>query len=230
MPVSSNQRTQRAVEQPTLRCDAQANLERILDSARIVFAERGLDAKLADVARHAGVGVGTVYRRFGSKDELIQALFRSRVDDVVVIADAALAYDDPWDGFEYFLRQSAQQLANNQGLRDLLIDGQVESQAFANARAAMAERLSVLVDRAKRQGSLRRDFEHTDVPAIMWTIQASRDFAGSRAPDLWKRQLGFLVDGLRASRDDVSDLGAPAITRDQVAQVMSDRHSDCRHT
>ncbi|KAA0023283.1 TetR/AcrR family transcriptional regulator [Antrihabitans cavernicola] len=211
-------------DQPALRCDAQANLERILASARVVFAEQGLEAKLADVAKHAGVGVGTVYRRFASKDELIQALFLSRVNDIVVIADSALANDDPWAGLVYFLKQSGQKLADDQGLRELLISGHVESPAFAEARARMSERMTVLVSRAKEQGKLRQDFEPTDVPAIMWTIQASRDFAGSRCPDLWRRQLGFLIDGLRQSRECVSELAAPAITRDQIASVMSMRH------
>lgn len=214
------------VNQTSLRCDAQANLERILRSAKVVFAEQGLEAKLADVAKHAGVGVGTVYRRFASKDELIQALFLSRVNDIVVIADSALANDDPWAGLVSFLQQSAQKLADDQGLRDLLISGHVESHAFADARAEMAKRMNILVQRAKEQGTLRADFEPTDVPAIMWTIQASRDFAGTRAPDLWRRQLGFVIDGLRNSRDGVSTLQAPAMTPEQIACVMAERHSE----
>lgn len=80
--------------QPRLRSDAKANLERILNSAREVFAAQGLDATLADVAKHAGVGVGTVYRRFASKDELIQALFDTRCSEIETIAATAREMPD----------------------------------------------------------------------------------------------------------------------------------------
>src|ERR1700709_2058318 len=85
-----------------LRKDAARNRERILAAAGEVFAERGLEVTLDDIAHHAGVGVGTVYRRFRDKEELIDALFDERMDAVLTVAEQALAVDDPWLGLEGF--------------------------------------------------------------------------------------------------------------------------------
>src|SRR5688500_1594373 len=87
-----------------LRADAERNRARILAAAAEVFAERGLDVSLDDIAAHAGVGVGTVYRRFPDKDALIDALFEDKIDRVVALADDALEIEDPWEGFTTFMR------------------------------------------------------------------------------------------------------------------------------
>src|SRR3954453_17931999 len=89
-----------------LRADAERNRERILDAAREAFAEDGLDVGLHEIARRAGVGGGTVYRRFPDKQELIEALFEDRIAEVLGIAEEALAEEDGWTGLEHFLRRS----------------------------------------------------------------------------------------------------------------------------
>jgi AcrR family transcriptional regulator len=88
-----------------LRRDAERNRQRILAAAGELFAERGLSVTLDDIARHAGVGVGTVYRRFPDKNELIDALFEDRLKALCAAAEAALASDDPWDGLVLFLER-----------------------------------------------------------------------------------------------------------------------------
>src|SRR3954466_6318603 len=85
-----------------LRADAERNRQRLIDAARELFAERGLDATLDDIAQRAGVGVGTAYRRFADKDELIDALFEQELAGIVEIADAAAAHEDPWEGLLYW--------------------------------------------------------------------------------------------------------------------------------
>ncbi|WP_435827485.1 TetR/AcrR family transcriptional regulator [Actinoplanes philippinensis] len=100
-----------------LRRDAQRNRERIIEAAGEVFATRGFAATLDDVAHHAGVGVGTVYRRFPTKEELIDAVFTDRLEDLVTLAEEALTAPSAWEGLTGFLRTSARWHAADRGLR-----------------------------------------------------------------------------------------------------------------
>src|SRR5512142_1154780 len=104
-----------------LRRDAERNRQRILEAATQVFNERGLDVSLDEIARHAGVGVGTVYRRFRTKEELIEALFLDRLDSVAAIADEAYANPDAWCGLFSFMKLMAYIMAGNLGLRQMLM-------------------------------------------------------------------------------------------------------------
>src|SRR5690242_16787206 len=94
--------TRTPAEKP-LRADAERNRQRLLDAARELFAERGLEVTLDDIAERAGVGVGTAYRRFASKDDLIDALFEQELAGIVEIADAAAAHEDAWEGLVYWM-------------------------------------------------------------------------------------------------------------------------------
>src|SRR5437016_13100169 len=103
-----------------LRRDAERNRERILKAAAQVFTERGLGVSLDEIARHAGVGVGTVYRRFGTKEELVQALFMDRIESVAALAEQAAEAPDPWSALVCFMEQFAEALAGNRGLKQML--------------------------------------------------------------------------------------------------------------
>src|SRR6516225_10472446 len=103
-----------------LRRDAERNRQRILKAAAEVFNERGLDVSLDEIARHAGVGVGTVYRRFRTKEELIEALFLDRLDSVAAIADEADANPDAWCGLVSFMERMAEIMEGDLGLRQML--------------------------------------------------------------------------------------------------------------
>src|SRR5690349_18328147 len=96
-----------------LRADAERNRRRLLDAAAELFAAKGLSVGLDEIARHAGVGVGTAYRRFPDKAELIQALFDDRVAQLLALAEAGLADEDPWRGFVGFLDGATELQANN---------------------------------------------------------------------------------------------------------------------
>src|ERR1700686_3320002 len=109
-----------ASERP-LRRDAERNGLRILQAAREVFADRGPDASLDQIAPHAGVGVGTVYRRFPDKDTLIDALFEERIDEIAAAAQHALSASDPWEGLVGFLHQANALLSGDRGLRQVLL-------------------------------------------------------------------------------------------------------------
>ncbi len=105
-----------------LRKDAERNLRRILDAAKEVFATRGLAVTMDDVAHHAGVGVGTVYRRFANKDELIEALFVEQIEALAALAREGLAHDDPWEGFVLFMEGALDRQARDRALKELLFE------------------------------------------------------------------------------------------------------------
>src|SRR5580765_2828224 len=106
-----------------LRRDAERNRQRILAAAAEVFNERGLEVSLDEIARYAGVGVGTVYRRFRTKEELIEALFMDRLDMVAALGEEAFASPDPWAGLVSFMERMAEIMAGNLGLRQMLMLG-----------------------------------------------------------------------------------------------------------
>lgn len=220
-----------------LRSDALANRGSILVAARRVFATQGLDATLAQVAKCAGVGVGTIYRNFGGKDELIEHLFTSRLEVVTAVVDTAVAMDDAWAGLMYFLTESTKMMAEDRGLRALVgpgsagaygASGQSSRTHFSDtvdaARIYINRQTVVLIERAKASGVLRPDFEATDLPVLTQSVQAAADFASAESPDLWKRMLVFAVDGLRASRDRPTASEVDALTEPELYAAMARFH------
>ena len=126
------------VERP-LRRDAQRNRQRILAAARREFAERGLDVSMDDIARAAGVGVGTVYRRFPDKEQLIDALFEDRMAEMVELVERCLAIEDPWDGFVTFLAEMCGRQSADRGLKELLLSTSRGEIGRASCRERVSE-------------------------------------------------------------------------------------------
>ena len=203
-----------------LRADAARNRERILAAARAVFAERGVEATLDDVAHRAGVGVGTVYRRFADKDELIDALFHERIDELVALAEDAATLDDPWGGLVRFMQLGLDMHAADRGLREVVFDGGRGGERLAAARARIAPVVADLVARAQASGQLRADAATTDVPMVQLMLFGIVDAAGEVSPDLWRRYLTIVLDGLRARPGDETPLPARPLAMDQVGAVM----------
>jgi AcrR family transcriptional regulator len=212
-------------EQSQLRRDARSNLERVLAAAAEVFAARGLGATLADVAKHAGVGVGTVYRRFANKDDLIYDVYADRIHATEKLAEDASKATDVWAGFVQFFEQSIVELAFDRGLRELTVGGYTESLGWARGtpptrlaelleenHKTMGVHLIKLVRRAKRAGVLRKDFQASDMMVLSLGVQATITFGGAERPELYRRALGFILDGLRPERDAPTPLQEPALT------------------
>ena len=103
-----------------LRKDAERNRQRVLEAARELFAVKGMEATLNDVAQHANVGVGTVYRRFATKEELVDAIFADGIDQVVCLAESALQHGDSWEGFVWFVEHLCELTATDRGLRQMV--------------------------------------------------------------------------------------------------------------
>ena len=149
-----------------LRADAERNRARILAAAGEVFAERGLDVSLDDIAAHAGVGVATVYRRFPEKDALIDALFEDKIDRAVALADDALELEDPWEGLTAFMRGMCRMQAEDRGFKDALLAGDRGRERVAGARERIAPRAMKLLSRAQEAGAVRADLGPFDVPML----------------------------------------------------------------
>jgi AcrR family transcriptional regulator len=204
-----------------LRRDAERNRERILAAAADLFTERGLDATLDDVARAAGVGIGTVYRRFPDKETLVSELFRERIDALVTVAEQACAVPDPWQGLVTFIEFVASAMAGDSGLRQLMMFGTYDRDQVCYARDRMRPVITRLVERAQASGDLRPDFSATDVKMIAFMLGSIAEYAASVAPEIWRRYLAMLIDGLRPARDGITELPVPAPSVTDLARLMT---------
>jgi AcrR family transcriptional regulator len=203
-----------------LRKDAERNRQRILEAAREVFAEHGLSASLDAIAAHAGVGVGTVYRRFPDKAELIAALFEEGVEKVVAVAHEGLAIEDPWDGLVHFLIGAQELQASDRGLRELMLASQGELRCSGSARERIAPVAGQLLLRAQAAGVVRADLAISDLPLTQFAIGAMRDHTRDEAPELWRRLMTIVLDGLRPSRDTTTPFPEPPLAPEALDRVL----------
>jgi AcrR family transcriptional regulator len=206
-----------------LRRDAERNRQRILAAAAEVFTQRGLDATLDDIARAAGVGVGTVYRRFPDKESLVAELFKDRIDALVAVAEAACSAPDPWQGLVAYLEFAAESMAGDTGLRQLMMYASYGRDQVAYASQRMRPVIGRLVERAQAAGELRTDFSATDVKLIVFMLASAAEYACHVQPDVWRRYLTLIIDGMRPHRDGVSELPVPALSAAQLEDSMHAR-------
>lgn len=180
----------------TWRRDAQRNHDALLAAAAEVFATRGLDATLDDVADHAGVGVGTAYRHFENKNALIDALFESNLDEITKAAEDALSIPDPWDALTGFLASVIERQVCNRGLRQVL-QSRAGEERVARARERMAPLTDRLLDRAKAAGMVRPDVTATDLGLLMMMLAQIGDISRPIRPTLWRRYYTLVLDAIR---------------------------------
>ena len=203
-----------------LRRDAERNRQRILEAASEVFNERGIEVSLDEIARHAGVGVGTVYRRFRSKEELVEALFMDRLDTITAVADDALGTPDPWTGLVTFMERMAEIMAGDTGLRQILMFATYGRDLVAIARQRNAPLVERLVKRAQAAGQLRTDIRQTDVVFIIFALTDAAQLAQAANPDVWRRYLTLILDGMRPAREGVTPLPVPALLPGEMEKSM----------
>jgi AcrR family transcriptional regulator len=202
-----------------LRADAERNRQRILDAASELFAEKGLSVGLDEIAHHAGVGVGTAYRRFANKDELIDALFEERVGQIAALAEEALRADDPWEGFAGFLEAAVALHIANRAVKELIFTQTGAYERVGEARARIAPLVAELVGRAQASGDLRDDVEVTDIPILQFLLSGAADLTGRAGRDVWRRYLAIVLDGLRAPA--ASPLPRPALSQAQFQRALA---------
>jgi len=188
-----------AVSRP-LRADAARNRMRVLDAAREAFAESGLDVGVEEIARRAGVGKGTLYRRFPTKEALVQAIVQDRVDELDGIAASCADMPDAGEGFARFLSEAARMQATDQGFLDVVARHIGDILSPAQHRRLLGILARPLV-RAQASGQVRGDLVVEDVPLLLRMLGATArpGPAGPAGAD-WARYLGLLLDGLRCNR------------------------------
>jgi AcrR family transcriptional regulator len=212
--------TQAPAPPAQLRRDAERNRQRLLDSARALFAERGFDVTLDEIARHAGVGVGTAYRRFANKDELIAALFEERAAEVVALAEECVAIPDAWTGVVHWLYGITELHACDLGLKSLMTTTRHGRQPVERMRERLMTLLTPMFRRAQADGRLRDDLEPSDMPLLVFMVSSLADYSRDVAPDLWRRHLAIVIDGLRAQRRATTELPEPPLAIDDLDRVM----------
>ncbi len=201
-----------------LRRDAQRNRDAIVAAAREVFSEQGLEAPLEEIARRAGVGIGTLYRRFPTRVDLVDAVLAGRLRAHVDAAEQALRIGDPWDGFAFYLEQTCQLEASDRGVGDVMSMRFPRATAVETAKARLFELVRELVRRAQASGQLRADLTLEDLAFLNWSNAKIVEATGAVAPDAWRRHLAFLLDAFRADR--AHELPEPSLTPRQVYRAM----------
>ena len=195
-----------------LRADAARNREQILAAARQVFAEEGLGASVEEIARVAGVGMGTLYRRFPTKEDLVDELVQSTLHRFALLAEQARAQPDG-NGLEGFLRAASALQADNRGCLPRLWAGSADNELVAAARRSIA----ALLVQAKAYGRVRQEVTGTDVTVILWSLRGVIESSGATALTVWKRHLELIIAGLRPS---VKPLRSSALSRVQLNHLL----------
>jgi len=208
-----------------LRRDAERNRRLILDAARAAFASRGVHVTLDEIAHLAGVGVGTVYRRFPDKERLLEALFEERIAGVLSLAAEAAEDEDPGAGFARWFAGFVSLLAEDRGLKEALLSSGHGERLTAAAVERLLPLVARLLRRAQRAGELRGDLRAADVLLLGHMVASVSDTAGEVAPQLFRRYLAVVMDGLCVRRERPSRLpGAPPSDR----QLEAIRHAHHR--
>ena len=211
---------QKTAQQKPLRKDAARNRQRILDAAYELFAARGLAATLNDIAHHAGVGVGTVYRHFPDREQLIDGLFEQKIDEVAALMREALDDPDPWRGLTSFLERNLALQAQDRGLRELMLGAAGAFERLARARERLYPMGAQLIARAHEAGVLRPGVEPQDVPLIQLMLFSVIDVSHDVAPELWRRYLAIMLRGLRAEPGPAEELPAAPPPPERVDRMM----------
>jgi AcrR family transcriptional regulator len=203
-----------------LRRDAERNRQRILEAARDAFAEEGLSVTLDEIAHRAGVGVGTVYRRFPDKELLVEALFEDEMTAFVAMGDECLRAEDSWDGLVTFLERASEKHACDRGFKEVALSGARGLDRCDRARQMMLPVVVALVARAQADGTLRADLEATDLPLLQLMLGSLSECTRDVDPAIWRRYFAIVTDGLRARRDEPARLPCAAPTPEQTQSTM----------
>jgi AcrR family transcriptional regulator len=181
-----------------LRRDAAENRSKILEAARQLFAVRGLDTTMDEIAQAAGVGPGTLYRRFRTKEALLDALLCDGFEQLRALAESAASEPDAFSGLERFLAGALQQQSENRAFLEILLFRLRDEPNLAAARRELRSLLAQLLERAHEQGSLRPDVGLGDVYVVLWQLGRVAETVGATSPRLLGRYLALALDALRA--------------------------------
>ena len=211
-------------EPRALRADAARNRRRILDAARGVFAEHGLGVGVDSVARAAGVGVGTLYRRFPNKQDLLTAVIEDGVTRIAEEIEGIEGIDDPWAAFAAAVEAFAGAVARDRGFYEVILGTPKHVSTAVQSRQRLVAALDRVLRRAQEAGVVRSDVVADDVGALCTVAARLPRWRLDAQPDLWRRYLALTLDGLRP--DGAHELGHPAPAA--VPEAAPTRHRAAR--
>jgi len=199
-----------------LRADAARNQQRIIEAARELFADRGLEITLDDVAECAGVGVGTVYRRFANKRELISEVFEHYVGEFADAADTAGQHPDAWLGLTQFFEYACHSMAANRGLGEVILEFGDDIERFHCVRDRITATMAAIVQRARAAGVVQPDLEPSDLFALIHMVDSIAEFAKPVNTQTWRRYMALVLNGIRSDVAPRQHLPVPALTVEEI--------------
>lgn len=205
---------------PALRADARRNREALVAAARELFAEQGLEVPLDEIARRAGVGNATLYRRFPTREALIEAVFGESLGASMNEGERARAGEDAFASLTAYMERIFEGLAADRGAIELMTTTIPAGPTLAALREHNHATVGALVRRAQEQGTMRPDVVAEDLLFALAALGRCVPSAAAVAPGSWRRHLALLFDGLRA--EAASDLPAPPLTAEQLDGVLAD--------
>ena len=200
------------------RRDAVERHDRLLAAAQREFAARGVDASLERIARDAGVAIGTLYRHFPTRLDLLVAAFEPRLQEFLDGAEESLKIEDPWDGFVSYLENLFRVQAGDRGFNDFLsrrFPGSAESERIHDQ---MCRQIEAVLTRAQKAGEARPDIALADIVNLIWSTGRMMEATGATAPNAWRRQLHLMLDAYRAER--AHPIPEPPMTDEQLYDAM----------
>jgi AcrR family transcriptional regulator len=202
-----------------LRADAARNRELILQTARKCFAERGLSVTLNDIAHEAGVGVGTVYRRFADKDSLIEALLATKFDAMNAAAARAAEEIDPRESLRLYLMGVFEFRARDRALADTIVRAGKSRPSIVHERDRLETQVSEIIGRARDAGVVRAGFDYRDLPMLTAMIGAVADATRAHDADAWRRYAQVVIDGVLPQPDPDGMVGTP-LDRETIERAL----------
>ena len=194
-----------------LRADAERNRAHILEAAAAAFADGGLDVPVAEIARRAGVGPGTLFRRFPTKDDLVIAIVEQRIEHLSALLDRALANPDPWAGFADCMAAGVELQVRDRGVLEAVGERFFGDPRMRELKAKVNPKVAALLERAQRAGVVRDDIEPQDIPILIQGAARAGCNVPSGDPALASRYLTIILDGLRPAAASPLPVGAPDI-------------------
>jgi AcrR family transcriptional regulator len=198
-----------------LRRVAEQNRQRLLDAASEVFAARGLEASVEEIARTAGVGMGTLYRRFPTKDALISALVHDVLTTMLKLAEEGAERCDGI-GLEYFLEAASAYQAAHRGCLPRLWDAGSEHDLVQEIRRL----IDAMLSDAQAHGRVRADITNADVTIALWAVRGIIETTQARAPEAWQRHLDVYIAGLRPAAEPLPDR---VVSREKLDELITGR-------
>ena len=200
------------------RRDARERRGKLIAAAQREFASHGVDASLEKIAREAGVAIGTLYRHFPTRLDLLMAAFKPRLQEFLDGATKALEMDDPWEGFVYYLENLFGMQAGDRGFNDFLSRRFPGSADTERIHDQMCQHIEVILTRAQEAGQVRPDITQADIVNLIWSNGRMIDATSTTAPNAWRRHLYLMLDAYRADR--AHPIPEPPMTEKQLYDAM----------